>query len=103
MRKVEQHVCGAFVRGERAVRGNTASDGERLTLHGNVIAERDPHGIIRITLAGWPTVTTRSRLHAVCQLAETGVRVFQERGEQYIQRPNSSPDVMNPDSWYQIN
>lgn len=61
-------VIAAFLRGEEHPKypreiANTRSDGTRLYLHGNVIAEiNDGKTAFRITLAGWNTVLTRHRL-----------------------------------------
>jgi hypothetical protein len=77
MRKVEKVVCGAFVRGERCRRSNTFTDGRSLWLFGNLIA-RWRRGRIWGTLAGWNTVTTRSRLNAVATISG-GVPVINKR------------------------
>lgn len=72
MRKVTKQVCGAFLRHEASRCGNTRTDGTRLILHGNTIAEWRGEELW-ITLAGWPTSTTKDRLNGL-----PGVRVHQQ-------------------------
>lgn len=100
MRKVEQHVIGAFVKGESARMGNTDTDGRELRLHGHVIARWNVLGgdrFIEGTLAGWPTVTTRSRLNALASLIG-GVGVYQHKHEQYT----SDGNPLDPHQWYVV-
>lgn len=78
MRKVSKDVAAAFMLREKRSIGNTRTDGETLFLHGNAIAQWRADGLY-ITLAGWPTVTTRDRLNAI-----DGVRVHADRGRQYL-------------------
>ena len=67
MRKVTKEVCTAFINGERKTVGNTTTDGERLWLHGNLIA-RKVNGTIEVTMAGWATPTTKERLNGIIDL-----------------------------------
>lgn len=78
MRKITRDIVGAFLRRETRTIGNTHTDGEKLYLHGNMIACHSDDGII-VTLAGWPTVTTRERLNAI-----PGVNIVQRKGVQYM-------------------
>ena len=88
MRKTTKAVVTAFLAGERAAASNTATDGTKLTLHGNTIAWKAGGGVITMTMAGYATVTTRERLNGVCQLAigkrpfsqKRGVQIFNGRG-----------------------
>lgn len=64
MRKIEDKVCGAFAWHREASLDNTRSDGNHLYLHGNMIAKW-VDGEVYFSLAGWNTVTTRSRISAV--------------------------------------
>lgn len=77
MRKVTRYVVGNFMEHRVASRGNTASDGTRLTLHGNIIAQWErgksfgqPVWRLAITLAGWNTSTTREQLRTVVAMWE---------------------------------
>jgi hypothetical protein len=92
MRKIEKLVCGAFVKREVAGQGNTASFGKTLSLHRNRIARwveiKDSFGKdvieLEISLAGWNTPTTRSRLNAVLALLEYPYRVHTVKGQPYL-------------------
>lgn len=63
----------ALLDGKKACAARTCTHSDRLFLHGNVIAEvsRYPGSLaiqeVRMTLAGWPTVTTRERLNGLLQ------------------------------------
>ena len=59
MRKVTQQIKQAFERGEAKTIGNTTTDGNTVWLHGNAIVKRDADGLVRWSLAGWNTPTTR--------------------------------------------
>ena len=85
MRDVSRKVCGAFLARTPANGKNTRTDGKALYLHGNKIAWWDGY-MLCLTMAGWPTVTTRERLNALCELY-LGRRPFYQRGgEQYYAR-----------------
>ena len=86
MRDVTRHVVTAFINGRRASRGNTSTDGRRMYLHGNLIAERLADGSIWGTLAGWSTATTRERLNGLCLLLHSPVRFYQR---DYVQNVNA--------------
>ena len=74
MRQITNQITGAFLARKPAYRDNTSTDGQRLLLFGNVIAEHRPDGLY-ITTAGWPTTTTKDRLNAL-----PGVRVHTAKG-----------------------
>ena len=100
MRKITYKAARAFIEGRNFSRGNTSvtihhgfycvrnnldyPDGMRKAfyLHGNCIAEQTPNGL-GITLADWPTTTTRDRLNGL--LTELGKceGVWQHKHEQY--------------------
>ena len=105
MRKITRLAARAFIEGREFHRDNTSvviaqtgyGDVKRLLLHGNIIAIQDlfsntrnpskslkrTKGNLQITLAGWPTVTTRERLNGL--LTEMGKRegIWQRNHEQY--------------------
>lgn len=77
----------------------TALDGDaqsHIYLHDNLIARLSwvKRGVLRraryelvkteCTLAGWPTVTTRSRLNAICRGLGMKCRFGQRKGQQYF-------------------
>ena len=69
MRKIERQMVEAIRNGRDMHVANTRvlcnGNAWTVTLHGNLIAERTSDGIMRITLAGWNTPTTRSRVNAI--------------------------------------
>lgn len=91
MRKIEENILDAIWAWEPFCKGSTCfnrqagtSDGWELSLHGNVIAYFDrgskfPQIPVYITLAGWNTHTTRSRLNAL-----NGVNVKVKAGKIYL-------------------
>ena len=65
MRKVTQLIKEAFERRESKKIGNTETDGKTVWLHGNAIVKRDADGLVRWSLAGWNTPTTRERVNGI--------------------------------------
>jgi hypothetical protein len=83
MRKITKTVCGAFINGTPKSMRNTSTDGVSLFLHGNKIAEKR-NGEIWVTLAGWPTVTTRDRINGVARCLGMICFVHQSRNVQHL-------------------
>lgn len=101
MRKVEAEVIGAFLAGRARRVGNTSTDGRTLKLHGNEIARRDCHGRLEVSMAGWSTVTTRSRLNALLILSGSRYRIRQRKHEQEL----VSEDIvlsLDPCEWVRV-
>ena len=101
MRKIEMEVIGAFIKGQVKEMSNTRTDGVHLWLHGNEIARVVyPLPLVRcyqVTMAGWETPTTRSRINALhCLLGAPG-RVHQSSGRQWY-RGNEIDSL----GWYDI-
>ena len=93
MRKIEKEVIGAFVNGQPAYMGNTASTPNPhtgnldLLLHGNRIAtmsNRDGVKKLWVSNAGWSSRTTQSRLNALFRLLDMPDRVYIKGGVQYL-------------------
>lgn len=92
-RKISTQAAKAFIHNQSLNAGNTAviSDDKctLLKLHGNIIARKDRTTAgLQMTLAGWPTLTTRERLNTL--LNEYGAPhfgFFQKAGKQYWQTP----------------
>jgi len=63
-RKVTTAVCSAFIAGNQLRVGNTNTDGNKLYLHGNLIAEKREDGLY-ITNAGWSSNVTKERLNGL--------------------------------------
>ena len=68
MRKVTRTIVEAFYRGESKACGNTVTDGNNIWLHENKIAEKDEHGNLLITNAGFETNVTKERLNGLLKL-----------------------------------
>ena len=71
MRKVTAQIKQAFESRQSLTVGNTRTDGQTVWLHGNAIVKRDPDGLVRWSLAGWNSPTTRERVNGI---ANAGVR-----------------------------
>ena len=74
MRKLTKQIKQACEQGTSKKVGNTETDGQTVWLHGNAIVKRDPDGLVRWSLAGWNTSTTRERVNGivnagVCQVS----------------------------------
>ena len=107
MRKIEQNIVGAFVHCQPAVQSNTMTDGLELKLHGNTIAQWRGRELW-VTLAGWPSPTTKSRLNALARLMGdlTGAlpfTVWQSKGRQFIATTfNSVERELDSDEWVRV-
>jgi len=88
MRQVTRVTAEAFMRGETKVSGNTETDGTCVWLHGNKIAERVTENEVIVTLAGWPTPTTRERLNGIAEVFGFGRPFHQKQHEQFF---NNTP------------
>jgi hypothetical protein len=81
-------------------RSRVAIDGDGfryflISLHGHRIVELH-HDVTRISLAGYPTVTTRERIN---QLLPPGYRVFQKAHTQYLRRPDGTVEALDSREW----
>lgn len=91
MRKIEQQMCDAIADNKAWRSGNTevalGSDGvSYVFLHSNLIAEVDDD-TVTVYDGGWRTVTTKSRLNAICsRFCVAGEGVCQRKGEWYIHK-----------------
>lgn len=112
MRKESEKIALAFYERTPATAKRTATDGYRVTLHGNKIAWCNADGSLSLTLAGWPTVTTRERLNAICEVFGYGRPFHQKRGQQYHNdTPIGSknivtyhpPRMIDPEEWMKRN
>lgn len=64
MRKLTAEIKEAFEEGRKLTKSNTFTDGQSVWLHGNKIAQHVEGGI-KVSLAGWNSVTTRERVNAL--------------------------------------
>tara|TARA_Y100000592_G_scaffold21406_1_gene33018 strand:+ start:182 stop:562 length:381 start_codon:yes stop_codon:yes gene_type:complete len=82
MRKLTREIVEAWARGDRLSSGNTSTDGLAIWLHENTIAWKTADAdVIALTLAGYPTVTTRERLNGVLNFYGIGYRFAQRNFE----------------------
>ena len=92
MRKIEQLMCDAIEYGKNWSNANTRveqdpdSSSSYVYLHGNHIATVTDNDVT-IYDGGWQTVTTKSRLNAICdRFCIAGEGVFQRKGEWFIHK-----------------
>jgi len=64
-KKTSTEVVQAFLDMKKKTISNTSTDGEKLFLFGNKIAERINNNKVEITTAGFPTSTTKERLNKI--------------------------------------
>jgi hypothetical protein len=88
MRTVTQRAAQAFLLGKTMNQGNTAVTADeqgstQMLLHGNLIADHNEFDTV-LTLAGWPTVTTRERLNGLLAMLGSPLRFCQKGGKQYV-------------------
>lgn len=77
-RKVTTQIVSAFLAGNKLTVGNSSTDGEKLYLHGNLIAKKE-NGALFITNAGWQSNITKERLNAL-----PGVSIGQKNWDWYL-------------------
>lgn len=101
---IEAYEAGKFPRcaGNSAV---TSGDGLTLfSLHGSpIVAVSEKPGeqrVVRVSFAGWPTVTTRSRINDICYGLYGHSPVSQREREQYV----TGHGKVEPSAglWYQV-
>lgn len=90
MRKVTEQIKKAFEEGRSLKVGNTETDGQTVWLHGNAIVKRDADGLVRWSLAGWNTPTTRERVNGIAN-----ANVFQFKFE-----PVLNGEVIDANDWF---
>ena len=93
MRKVTEQIKQAFDNGQKLKVRNTKTDGKTVWLHGNAIVKRDPDGLVRWSLAGWNTPTTRERVNGIAN-----ANVCQFKFE-----PVLNGQVIDPSDWFASN
>ena len=95
MRKIERDIIRAWKNGEKRTIKNTRTDGQSIYLHGYEIVTRRDNGEVIASMCGWPTVTTRSRLNAVCVALNGHARFHQSDWQQYFDdEPIDSTDIV---------
>ena len=100
MRKVTEQIKQAFEQGTSKKVGNTETDGQTVWLHGNAIVKRDFDGLVRWSLAGWNTPTTRERVNGIANANVSQCKFEPVLNGQVIDSsdwfasPNSLPDPL---------
>ena len=74
MREETRKIATAFIERRKASARNSFTDGARLYLFDNIIAEWDVNdpNMLAVTFAGHATTTTKDRLNGVFELLELG-------------------------------
>jgi hypothetical protein len=93
MRKVTQQIKQAFEQGKARKIDSTRTDGKTVWLHGNAIVKRDADGLVRWSLAGWNTPTTRERVNGIVNAG-----VYQKNFE-----PMLNGQVIDSSDWFASN
>lgn len=83
MRETARKLVAAHLAGKPKTVGNSAVRDGVFTLHGNPIV-RVEAGRVEVSLAGWPTVTTRSRINDILSGLRIDARVSQMAFSQYL-------------------
>ncbi len=109
MRKITKDICKALQSGKPCTRSNTYTDGTKVFLHNNLIAFKRDNGL-SISLAGWPTPTTRERINGLLKFfygyedrlfGGRRVQIYQKLGDQYITTSKGHAKI-NEDSFYYV-
>lgn len=84
--KISKAAAQAFIERRPFRRDNTevvvtSPSNALLLLHGTVIGENSEARGVRLTMAGWGTMTTAARLNAVMRALGLGIRWFRKNGE----------------------
>lgn len=104
MRKIEQQMCAAISNGQTWQCGNTIVRFDNrmaiVGLHHSQIAYIHKDGTARISLAGWNTPTTRSRVNAILdQFVPRPWRVATLKGVAYLTHPRRDSIEITSDAW----
>ena len=97
MRQVTKEIVRAFLSdsNKRISNSEVVSNGEftKLYLFNNLIARKNKStGVIEISMAGYPSLTTRERLNGL-----PGVNLYQRKGMQYL-----NGVVIDTNKFYQV-
>lgn len=109
MKKIEQKMIKAIRSRCPATIGNTTvarsysnpDNGTAVYLHGNHIATLTDTSV-RFTLAGWNTVTTRSRVNALLSAFAPAYRVSTQRGQAYLYKAGARVRPVENSEWVEL-
>ena len=100
MRKISQNIATSFFAGKPLHIDNTYTDGEKVYLHSNLIAKKIHPDKLEISLAGYPTMTTRERLNSILNVFGFDHYIQQKEGKQYIvNEPADSKHIIPEDKF----
>lgn len=101
VRQIERKAKAAFDAGRKFRSGNTevVADGDSVTvyLHGNAIIRRRGEAV-SVSLAGWNTATTRSRISNIVD----GAGVFSANWVPYLRTVNGQTVPMYYGAWHDV-
>jgi hypothetical protein len=106
MRVTARRLIEAFRAGKSKTVGNSSVEinpdhSVVFRLHGNAILDVSPEGEVSVSLADWPTVTTRSRINDLLFGLDISARVSQDRFDQYLECGGVRDDMMSRE-WYVV-
>lgn len=99
MRKINQQFAQAFKEQRPLSKSNTFTDGQSVWLHGNKIIERRDNEVW-ISLAGWPTTTTKSRINGV--VGHLGTVYTQDKQLYLLSKGSRQNRPISNDEWVNL-
>ena len=84
MRKISLDIAHAFKGGNKRFISNTSTNGEKVYLHGNVIAKWNHDHDLVISMCDWLTPTTRERINTLFYVLDIPFKVFQKDHGQFL-------------------
>tara|TARA_B110001454_G_scaffold211239_1_gene226674 strand:+ start:16 stop:285 length:270 start_codon:yes stop_codon:yes gene_type:complete len=87
----KQTIVNSFISGNKMKYNSYETDGNFLSLHGNIIAKKE-NGHIMISLCGYNTHTTKTTLNLI-----SGCKIRQKNWELFL---NDKP--INSNDWYEL-
>ncbi len=107
MRETARKLVAAHLAGKWKTVGNSSVEinpdrSVVYRLHGNAIVDVDPQGAVSVSLAGWPTPTTRSRVNDILEGLKVPARVGQSKGVQYLSQPWRGSVDIDANTWYPV-
>ena len=106
MRKISREAATALIAGTNYNNSNTSVCDGTMYLHGNAIAIKEPHGmcgVYAITLAGWPTTTTKERINTLLDMLGAPYRLCTVKGQVYAyNHKDGSKVALDHDAYYKV-
>lgn len=81
MRLISQRIAMAFLAGNAKALSNTSTDGYYVYLFGNIIAHKTDTDVIKVSLAGYNTATTRERVNGILRTAGSSKSLSTKKGQ----------------------